>query len=286
MRLAEPMDQASGLRRLFACEQAFRALGVLSTDARSGARATAALARALGRRGQRVLVLDEGRPPHDVGAALGLIARQGLIDAPARGLHAVARAAGDGVAVLAAPDGADLLATLPEHTLLALVEDWRAREEAPEWLVLNGADSSGERTTLAFTAGTRVLVLPAERARLADAYALMKRAHVDWSGESWLVMVDGAEAAAARALYGSLRDTAHRFIDVEPIFLAALPRRPGGVTMVDASLLESLAGELLARPLAEQVNFEQYWQRMWLFSRMRHQRATGRVAHGERRAHR
>lgn len=286
MRLAEPIDQASGLRRLFACDDAFRALGVLSADARAGARAAAALARALGRRGQRVLVLDEARPPHDVGAALGLAARQGLIDAPARGLHAVARAAGDGVAVLAAPDGADLLATLPEHTLQALVEDWRARDEAPEWLVVNGADGTGERTTLAFTAGTRVLVLPAERARLADAYALMKRAHVDWSGESWLVLVDGAEAAAARALYASLRDTARRFLGVDATFIAALPRRPGGAATVDAPLLDALADELLARPLAEQVSFEQYWQRMWLFSRMRCQRASGQTDHGQRRAHR
>ena len=34
MRLADPVDQATGLRRLFKPEPAFRALGVLGADGR------------------------------------------------------------------------------------------------------------------------------------------------------------------------------------------------------------------------------------------------------------
>ena len=282
MRLAEPVDQATGLRRLFAAEAGFHALGVLSADAGCGARAGAALALGLGRRGHRVLVLDETRPPHNVGGALGVVARHALADARARGLLGVVSPAGDGIALLAAPDGAALLASLTERALLDLIEDWRAREDTPEWLVLNAGDAPRGGGALALTAGMRVLALPGDRARLADAYAVMKAAQTTWAGQCWLVMVEDADAERARALFTSLRDTARRFLGVEAEYLGLLPPRRAGEppSLPDAALVEALADDVAARPQADRVDFAQYWQRLWLFSRMRLEAAEKRGSDG------
>ncbi len=77
MRLSDTLDQASGLRRLFAPEPTFQSVGVLGPDPRLTASASTALALGLGRRGHRVLVLDETRPPNNVAALLGLMPRHG-----------------------------------------------------------------------------------------------------------------------------------------------------------------------------------------------------------------
>ena len=77
VRLAEPLDQASGLRRLFAPEPTFQALGVIGPDSRLTASACTALALGLGRRGHRVMVMDETRPPNNVAALLGVLPRHG-----------------------------------------------------------------------------------------------------------------------------------------------------------------------------------------------------------------
>lgn len=269
MRLAEPLDQATGLRRLFAPEPAFRTLGVLGPDPRATTRASVALARGLGRRGVRILLLDEAPPPHHAGGLLGVMARHSLADARHRGLPSLAQPAGDGIVLLAAPEGPASLAVLTEPELRLLMEDWRSRAEAPEWLLVNGAGTAAD-SGLAATAEERVLVLPGSRSRLAGAYAVLKQAQARWSGHVWRVLVDGAEEASARDLYASLADTARRFLGLEPAYLGCLPRNRAGVAPppLDGAWMDVLVDEPIREAGAGRINFEQYWQRMWLHSRM------------------
>lgn len=286
MRLADPLDQASGLRRMFAPEPLFQSLGVLGPDARRTARACAALALGLGRRGHRVLVMDETRPPHNVAGLLGILPRYGLVDAPARGLLSVVQSALEGLVLLAAQDGLNALAALPEQALLDMADEWRVRADAPEWLVLNGGDGPLQRNGLATTAGLRVLVLPGNRASLADAYAVMKTAHSAWSGKNWLVLVEAADEGQALSLFASLSETAQRFLGVTPLFLGCISREMPGVQPValDAALVDALSKVSSRHAEVERINFEQYWQRMWLYSRMAEEVATKRVQKGWRRA--
>ncbi len=269
MRLAEPVDQATGLRRLFTPKPAFRALGVLGPDSRVTVRACVALARGLGRRGTRVMVLDEARPPHHVGGLLGILTRHTLADAPHRGLVGIAQPAGDGIVLLSAPHGLETLAGLTEADLRDLADDWHARAEAPEWIVVNGGPRGAEHG-LAATADDRVLVLPGTKSRLAEAYALMKAAHVFYAGHTWWVLVDGADTEQARALFTSLEETARRFLGIVPEFLGHLPRERSGSAPVpmDGNPMDRLTGEPADRPGEAPVDFTQYWQRMWLHSRM------------------
>ncbi|MDD5390761.1 MAG: hypothetical protein PHD37_15585 [Gallionellaceae bacterium] len=287
MRLADQLDQATGLRRLFATDQAFRAVGILGPDARRNARFTAGMALALGRRGSRSLILDEAAAPHNVGSLLGILTRRTLADGVRAGHLAQAiQSAGQGVELLAAQDGIAALARLDEREVLQLADGWRA--EAPQWLLLNSTPGSGQG--LSATADLRVLVLPGAKARLAEAYTVMKSAHTVWPGSAWLVVVEGAEAAAGESLFTALRETAQRFLGIQCDFLGTLPRQREGAhsILADADVIGYtqtrtpmaggsagrspemgiMAERLTSQPVGEALEFEQYWQRMWLYCRM------------------
>lgn len=271
MRLADPIDQATGLRRLFAGGSGFRSVGILGPDGRRNARACADLARGLGRRGSQVLVLDEARPPYNVGGMWGLLARYTLADVPRVQLAEAAVEAGQGIRLLAAPEALRTLASLNEQSLLAMAEHWG---ETPEWLLMNGRGGlqPGE-AGLATTADIRVLVLPGRRDWLADTYAALKAAHAAWSGGRWMVLVEGTGLDAAQRLYHSLRETALRFLGFAPGYLGCLPSL--GDQQGDG--YGSLLAESLQAVQAEQpINFEQCWQRMWLFSRMTQEPVGGK----------
>lgn len=286
MRLADPLDQASGLRRLFAPEPTFQALGVLGADARRTARACMALALGLGRQGRRVMVMDETRAPNNVAGLLGILPRYGLADAPSRGLAAVVRQALDGLVLLAAQDSLNTLAGLSEHALLDMADAWKTRADAPEWLLHNGGDGPKQGNGLAASANLRVLVLPAQRTALADAYAVMKTAHTACSGNNWFVMVDSTEEGPALELFASLSATAQRFLDVTPVFLGCMAREMPGAEpdAVEANLIETLSKAGSRQAQSERIDFEQYWQRMWLYSRMSAEAAGKDVRKGGRRA--
>lgn len=280
MRLAEPLDQATGLRRLFAGSQAFRAAGVLGPDARRNARACAELALGLSRRGKQLLVLDEGRAPYNVGGMWGLLPRHTLADVPGLGLGAAVLEAGPGIHLLAAPEGLHAMAALSESAILAVAEHWG---DAPDWMLLNGQSGVQAGAGLATTAELRILVLPGDKNWLADAYATLKSAHAAWSGGVWMVLVEGAELERAQPLYNSLRETAQRFLGLEPGYLGCLPRATQGGTKAEGMHGALLAESLLAWQAEHPLNFEQYWQRMWLFSRMALDTVGGKRRHADRR---
>ncbi|PIV88620.1 MAG: hypothetical protein COW48_05030 [Hydrogenophilales bacterium CG17_big_fil_post_rev_8_21_14_2_50_63_12] len=281
MRLADPLDQATGLRRLFAAEAVFRAVGILGPDARRNARVSAGLGLAFARRGSQALILDEAVAPHNVGSLLGILTRHGLLDVARAGQLAQAiQPAGQGLNLLAAQDGIAALARMDEREALQLAEGWRSHAEAPQWLLLNSAPGSGQ--SLSATADLRVLVLPGAKTRLAEAYTVMKSAHTAWPGNRWLVLVEGADAAVGEPLFTALRETARRFLGIQCDFLGTLPHQREGAhpILAAANVIGStraagrdtemgiMAERLANLPVGEALEFEQYWQRMWLFCRM------------------
>lgn len=285
MRLADPLDQATGLRRMFANEPTFRAVGVLGPDARRNARVSAGLGLALGRRGSHALILDEAVAPQNVAALLGILTRRTLADGARAGHLAQAiQSIGQGVDLLAAHDGIPALAGMDERQALSLADGWSRHAEMPQWLLINSAPGSGQ--SLSATADWRVLVLPSAKSRLAEAYTVLKSAHAVWPGTAWLVVVESATPEAGQQLYSALRETAHRFLGVHCGFLGTMPRQREGnhPILADADVIGqvrtggSAAGrgaemgimaELLANlPVGEALEFEQYWQRMWLYCRM------------------
>lgn len=278
MRLAEPLDQASGLRRLFAGEPACHVLGILGPDARRNARVTAGLALALRRRGGQPLILDEAVAPHNVFSLLGVLPRRTLADGARAGhLGEAVLSHADGIHLIAAATGIATLAGLDEREALHLARDWF--DAPPEWLLLNGAPASGQ--SLSATADVRLLVLPGVKGRLAEAYTVLKSAHSLWPGQIWQVVVEGSDAESGERLFQSLAETAQRFLGIQCAFLGVLPRQTahpilteanviglGGARALDAGM-GIMAERLIGLPMGGvTLEFEQFWQRMWLFSRM------------------
>jgi hypothetical protein len=286
VRLADPFDQASGLRRLFAPEPAFQALGVLGADVRCTARACTALALGFRRKGYRVMVMDETPVPHNVASLLGILPRYGLVDAPRRGLATVVRPALEGLMLLAAQNGLNTLAGLSENTLLDMAEDWRVRADAPEWLLHNGGDGPIQCNGLAATANLRVLVLSAKRAALAEAYAVMKTAHSARSGNNWFVLVEGVDKDTALNVFASVNETAQRFLEVRPVFLGCVTQEKPGIApdAVDVHVIDKLSKAGGREAKMGRIDFEQYWQRMWLYSRMSSEAAIKKAQDGWQRA--
>lgn len=276
MRLVDPIDQATGLRRLFGTTRPFRSVGVIGPDARRNARACADLALGLARRGQQVLVLDEGRPPYNVGGMWGVLPRHTLAHVPGIPLANATLEPHPGIRLLAAPEAAKTLAGLDEQSLLTMADHWG---DTPDWMLVNGAAQGSQ--SLAATADVRILVLPGSKDWLAQAYGALKSAQGTWAGTAWFVLVEGTDLETAQRLQLSLQDTARRFLGFAPTYLGCLP------TVKDADGVPAgfhgglLAEALQATPPEQPVNFEQYWQRLWLFSRMVVDGGTGRgVARG------
>lgn len=250
MLLAEPLDQATGLRRLFTPAPPFHAIGVLCPDPARGARASLALARGLARRGGKVLVLDEIKPPHNVSGQMDLLQRPLRIDRNAGMLEGMTL--GSGVELINVQTGIRDLAALDEDTLIGLTDAWDT--DAPEWMLVHGGADG-----LAAMADLRVLVVPGSKSRLAQAYALMKSVLAIRPGGVWQVLVTDAEAVVAEALFRSLADTAQRFLGQSPGYLGCLPQQTAAAAEADLSAL-------LATDAIEPVGFAQFWQRAWLFS--------------------
>jgi len=276
VRLADQFDQATGLRRLFAEEPTFSSVGVLGPDPRRNARASLSLARGISRRGNRVLLMDEARAPYNTGGLAGFLVRQTLAQAPQIGLAAVSREIEPGLRLLAAPDGMGALAGLSEQSLHGMADEWGT--EAPEWMLLNSPGGS-QGVGLAASAAVRVLVLPGEKSQLAEAYATLKSAQGIRPQGQWAVLVEGASADTAQRLYDSLRDTALRFVGVNLHYLGNLPKlKEGYEDDADAAIQASTLAEALQDlPVDATINFEQFWQRLWLFSRMSRDAANGKA---------
>jgi flagellar biosynthesis protein FlhG len=297
VRRLEPDDQAAGLRRLLGEQHNFRVLGLFGPDPALNASAAAGLAHALTQRGDQVCLIDEAPGPHNVAGQLGLTPRHGLADLARGSIHAVAEALihlPDGPALLRAEQGLAHAAAADDRHWNRLADDFAA--SAGQWLLL--AAPADERPCLALAAPRRILVLPAAKTRLTEAYALLKSAHHKQADASWqaLFMSAGAEPRA-ELLMAALNETSQRFLGIEIGLLGAVPKdaqldlavrsmRP--IHQVAPAAPAAQAFRQLAERLADQpgagLDARLFWQRLGLFSRLnrptRPQTLTRHVQHG------
>lgn len=280
MQLSELQDQATGLRRLLGEHEQLRTLAIFGPDARLNAAAASSLAFALARRGSRVCVIDEAPAPHNLTTHLGLTPRFTLADVARRGISfADALSTGPGeIRVLTAPHGFDWASGIAEA-------DWARMGEAfsrmgSEWLLLTAPVP--DTPSLALAAEQRVLVLPALKTRLTEAYAVLKAAHQRQPDGQWQTLVMNA-ASEERALQMAiaLQETSAHFLDIEPMPFGAIPSDEKLDQAVRAMrpLLEmspNAPAAMAFRNLAESMQSwqwdrtdrETFWRRMGLLSRL------------------
>jgi flagellar biosynthesis protein FlhG len=288
---AESVDQATGLRRLFGEQETFFGVGIFGPDAEFNAAAAASLAYALGRRGSQVCVLDELEAPRNVAGYLGIGANADIGHVARGALNlADAMAMGPaGVRVLNARGGAAAVATMPDTAWRKLGE--ALHKLAPEWMLVTAAEGNGP--SLALACPRRLLVLPADKSRLPEAYAVLKAAHQYQPDGNWRVLVMNARSdEQAEQLMAALVDTASRFLDVDLDYAGAVPRdeKIHAAARSLRALLEMSPEAPAARAfrgLAEAMpgwawggmamGLDVFWQRLGLFSRMSAELGRGTV---------
>jgi flagellar biosynthesis protein FlhG len=276
-------DQASGLRKLLGQVPDLHAIGLFGADAGLTARATAALADALARRGAALWVLDELPPPTNVAAQFGVHAKLGLGDLaggiilPDEAMPGV----DGGARILGVPGGARSLAGVEEARWQALLQGLEALPNRPEWLLIH-ADASCCAHSIALMAETRILITQARKAALTDTYGLLKVAEQSHPGGRWRVlMMNVGEMDAAMLAFDRLADTARRFLGVDLELLGMAPRdaRLEQASRQMRPLLDlaphspaAQAFRRIADTIFEQIGekafqWHDFWQKMWLFSR-------------------
>lgn len=277
----EPDDQASGLRRLLGDRSRLRTLGLFGPDAHLNALAGANLALALAQRGNATCLIDEAPGPHNAIGQFGLSPGRGLADVlhNGTGFDDALLPAAENLHLLPAEHGLTLASDLDERywnrTGAGFVRrDW-------DWLLLAAPDD--DRASLALTAPLRLLVVPPQKARLTEAYAILKAAHHKQPDARWLLLAMNAGHDSATGLATSLNEAAQRFLGVELGLLGAIP----GDAQFDRSvrsmrpLLEAAPASASAQALRQAADslhdvlqpevtqdVGSFWQRLGLFSRL------------------
>lgn len=283
MRRLEPDDQASGLRRLLGDQNVFRSIGLFGPDAVLNAAVAANLGVALSMRGGRVCLIDEAPGPHNVAGQFGLTPRFDLTDV-AHGrqtLNGALTEIPEGPALLSAERGLECLSDADDRYWSRLAGDFADSDW--EWLLM--AAPTTEAPCLALTAPRRILVLPAAKSRLAEAYVVLKTAHQKQPDAQWSALfMEVTDDHRAVQIMASLNETTRRFLDIEVALLGMVPKdekldialrtmRP--LHEVSPSAPASQAFRRAAARLHEEspdagagMDARVFWQRLGLFSRL------------------
>lgn len=276
-------DQAAGLRKLLGQVPDLHAVGLFGNDAVLTARATAAIADSLARRGTALWVLDELPPPTNVAAQFGVHPHAHLshlaegIVMPADALQGIT----SGAQLLSVQGGARPLAEVAESGWQAFMHGMDALPTRPEWLLIHADIGCGEHS-LALMAETRILITQDRKSALTDSYGLLKAAEQSRPARDWQVlMMNAGNADDARHAFDNLASTARRFLDLDLRLLGIVPkdarleqasRQMRPLLDIAPQCAAALAIRRLADTLFEQIGdkafqWHDFWQKMWLFSR-------------------
>ena len=219
----EALDQATGLRRLLGNQCGFYTVGVFGVDANLNAVVAANLSTAMAQRGGEVWLLDEMPAPQNAISQLGLspvLSLCQLLDGTFRKADGLTSSP-SGLKVLRADNGMSRLADLAPDAWSRFAQ--LLPENGINWLFM-AAPPDG-RPSLAFAAAIRLLVITGNKAHLTEAYGLLKSIHQKQpGGHWWVVFMNMDDDARAEQMMQAITTTSHRFLEVEPRYLGALPK--------------------------------------------------------------
>jgi flagellar biosynthesis protein FlhG len=220
-------DQAAGLRRIFA-RSVVRTVAVASGAPGSGRSVVAAnLACALGRRGQNVVLVDQGRGRSSVAELLGARCDRDLASVIRREgpLASIMVPGPEGIRLLRSADALRLLATLRDDDEARLAAAFAALDP-PVDILLVDAPPAGVATASSMTLASAelVVVVSGDAESITGAYALMKRLSWDFARRRFHVLVARVRSAdQAHAVLTNLSQTAERYLGVKLSNLGWIP---------------------------------------------------------------
>ncbi len=281
-------DQAEGLRRLLE-RDSVRVVTLAS--GRTGAGKTSVvvnLAAALAKRGRRVLVLDEQQGKSGMEAQLGLASRYDLMHVIRRekSLEEVMLHSPEGVAIVSAGKGLEVLAGLGQDDQDWLVQSFRQMSEAVDVVLVDAvAGIASHVLPLSLASQEIVIVVSPHPSSITDAYALIKVLNQNFAIRRFHILASKVQTEAeAQGLFGTMAEVAERFLDVSLDFMGHIPfdeklKQSAKIcrSVVDAfpaaasakaarNLAEAM--ELWPYPAGENGRLESFMQRLIQSSRM------------------
>lgn len=218
------IDQAEGLRQLFALPGARTIAFVSGASGAGRTNAVINLAVALASAGRRVLVIDENYGPDNVAGRFGLRSRLELqhVVRGDHGIDEVLLRGPENVLVLPAPNAARSLARLSLHETQRAVDCFARLDQRTDLVLIDCV--AGAATALSRAADEAVVVLAPDRDSITGTYAVLKAACRGGTRRSFRVIVNRThgEQAAARA-YLNLAEVAGNHLGVSLDSLGDVP---------------------------------------------------------------
>lgn len=281
-------DQAEGLRRLLARDSV---RVVTLTSGRTGvgkSNIVANLAAALAKRGRQVLVLDEQSGKGSVESLLGLTARYDLMHVirRERTLEEVMLSGPDGVNIIAAGEGLQMLAGLQQEDQDWLVQAFRQLSQCVDVVLVDAvAGIASNVLPLSLASQEIVIVVSQHASSITDAYALIKVLNQRFAIRRFHILASKVhDEAAAQALFCKMAEVAERFLDVSLDFMGYVPqdekmKQAGRIfrpvveafpTAISAKAVRDLAEamEQWPYPSGDNGRLESFMQRLIQSSRM------------------
>lgn len=281
-------DQAEGLRRLLA-RDAVRV--VTLTSGRTGvgkSNIIANLAAALAKRGRHVLVLDEQQGKGSVESLFGLTARYDLMHVIRRekALEDVVINGPDGIQIVAAGEGLQMLASLGQDDQDWLVQSFRQLSQSVDVVLVDAvAGIASNVLPLSLASQEIVIVVSRHASSITDAYALIKVLNQRFAIRRFHILVSKVhDEAEAQTLYQKMAEVAGRFLEVSLNFMGYVPqdekiKQAGRIfrpvieafpTAASARAVRNLAEamEQWPYPTGENGRLESFMQRLIQSSRM------------------
>jgi flagellar biosynthesis protein FlhG len=230
------------------------------------------LAIALHREGCKVLVVDGDLGMANVDVFFGLIPKYTLhnVVLGERTAEEILIHTSDGVHLMPGSSGVEEMANLDDLRCERLLRSVTDVEEGMDLILIDTAPGLHRTTThLARAADEVVIVTTPEPTSWADAYATLRTLRKRGPHqEPWLVVNQARDAYEAKATMSRIRETALRFLEIEPRFLGFVLEDPAVATSVRrqepllrlyptcpaASCVQLLAQRLIAPPDPEEEN--------------------------------
>jgi flagellar biosynthesis protein FlhG len=227
LHVAEPVDQASGLRRLLA-RTPVRSVTVVGGKSGIGRSAILVnVAAALSRSGRSVLVLDQNQGRSTAAAYLGIHSAKDLkevIEGRLNLTDIVVTGMG-GVRLISGTHAFHTPGNLPQTEEQRLTQAFSRMEPKVDFLLVDAPAGDAIHTPSSSLAAHEVVVVVSpQRESITSAYALIKRLSWDFARRRFHIVVNRVRSGTqADALFDNLSFTAKQFLGLELEFCGAVP---------------------------------------------------------------
>ncbi len=227
MLMAEPIDQAAGLRRI-ATPQPVRVIAITSGKGGVGkTNVSVNLGLSLAAQGKDVMLLDADLGLANVDVMLGLHTNYDLshVLKGERTLEEVICMGPQGLRIVPASSGLQNMAELSTAEHVGVINAFSELSVSPDVLLIDTAAGISDNVVTFSRAAQEVIVVVCdEPASITDAYALIKLLNREYGIHRFRVLCNRVQSVQdGRALYNKIFRVTDRYLDVALDFMGAVP---------------------------------------------------------------